>query len=97
MSTVNDKSPWTDADRDRLASLYFSVPKPPVQISDALCRLYSLKLAGLGWRSRARSCGHACHAGGSSFPVTLATASVSAASESTNWSVRDGESSIPAS
>ena len=32
MSTLNDKAPWTDSDRDRLASLYFSVPKPPIEM-----------------------------------------------------------------
>ena len=27
----NDKTTWSDADVDRLAGLYFSVPKPPIE------------------------------------------------------------------
>jgi hypothetical protein len=32
MSADNDKAPWTDDARDRLASLCFSVPKPPIEM-----------------------------------------------------------------
>jgi hypothetical protein len=29
---VNGGEPWTDADRDRLANLYFTVPKPSIEV-----------------------------------------------------------------
>lgn len=31
MSAANDKEPWTDADRDRLAAMSFAVPKPSIE------------------------------------------------------------------
>jgi hypothetical protein len=32
MSAENDKTPWSDADIERLARLYFSDPKPPIEV-----------------------------------------------------------------
>jgi hypothetical protein len=32
MSPENDKAPWSNADIERLAHLYFSDPKPPVEV-----------------------------------------------------------------
>ena len=32
MSLENDKATWSEADIERLAPLYFSVPKPPIEV-----------------------------------------------------------------
>jgi hypothetical protein len=32
MSAENSKAPWSDDDVERLARLYFSVPKPPIEV-----------------------------------------------------------------
>lgn len=94
MAPENDKTPWTDADRDRLAAMYFSGLKPSIEeMAASLGRTTGSafgEICRMGMSKPARDRGPACPAGSRSFPATSETASAADAPESINLSVPNG-------
>ncbi|MEH2499562.1 hypothetical protein V1294_006041 [Bradyrhizobium sp. AZCC 1678] len=80
---TNQGASWSDADINRLARLYFSVPRPSIdEIASQLGRTKKAvwtEVSRLGRPSQAPSCGHAwdmsAMAGRGSFPPESASGS----------------------